>query len=128
LRQAKTAPCRADLGGGNSIHFVIGRLVFLHEAGRLKNESWWGEKPHRIDGWWDRPPQDSERRALAGTSSKNPSQHEASFYELRFVPARLLASRSRRQGSSMNDPAYKAPDRPCPRARHAAAEVWLEKR
>jgi len=39
---------------------------------------------------------------MVGTSPKNPSKDEASFYELRFVPARWLACRARRQGSSMN--------------------------
>src|SRR6516164_775053 len=41
------------------------------------------------------PPQDSERRALVGTSSKNPPKDEASLYELRFVPVQWWACRSR---------------------------------
>src|SRR5215470_4930482 len=48
------------------------------------------------------PPQDSERRALVGTSSKNPPKDEAWLHELRFVPVQWWACRSRRQGSSMN--------------------------
>jgi len=39
---------------------------------------------------------------MVGTSPKNPSKDEASFYELRFVLAQWWARRPRRQGSSMN--------------------------
>jgi len=39
---------------------------------------------------------------MVGTSPKNPSKDEASFYELRFVVAQWWARHSRPQGSSMN--------------------------
>jgi len=57
----------------------------------------------RIDGWWKQSPRlDSRHRALVGTSRKESSKDEASFYELRFVPRAGSAHRSRRQWSAMN--------------------------
>jgi len=59
---------------------------------------------------------------VVGTSPKNPSKDEASFYELRFALAPSWARRSRRQGSSMNS--LRSPLTPLP-ARGSVAKIRL---
>src|SRR5215471_1838376 len=73
------------------------------------------------------PPQDSERRALVGTSSKNPPKDEASLYELCFVPVQGWACRSTRQGSSMNVPAQNAGPPLTPRPARRRGRVSAKK-
>ena len=55
-------------GGRKSIASLIGRWASRQVAGRSQKESWCGNKPHRIDGWWN--------RSTAGFKEASLGRHE----------------------------------------------------
>ena len=71
---------------------MIEHLASQLQGGRLQKESWTGEEPHRIDGWWDRPTPGFEKASLGQDEPKESAKDEAQLKALGLRPVASLGA------------------------------------